>query len=432
MSRLQLEAKTTEEGASPSPRPLRVAVLDSHRLFRECLAAALRDDDAFARVEVADAERTPLAELAAAGPLDVLVLGSDDTAGFRELLRQARALLPNAKILVLGTEDGQEEALGLLREGAKGYLSHNQSFVELRDAILRVATGATVCTPRIAHLLFAHLAEVGAEGQRRYEWLDLTARELEILQLIAAGLKNQQIAERLYLSVHTVKNHIRKILSHLGVQSRWSAVAHAFERQVGSGAPMNVFLSFSNADRQIAAKLRTELWRLGLKAGSDNPALELGAERRHHVEDAIRSTETVVVLIRPEEPDEAQQDSWQEILSATWQDPAKQIFLLLIEGATVPAFIYSSSWPFQVLKIADPRDPREIEAVARAVADALKEGSASEVSPRRSPKEATTRANGSVSLPVESVGPSAADLAAERSERLSEIRRYAELLKQRA
>jgi two-component system nitrate/nitrite response regulator NarL len=211
---------------------VRVVVLDSHRLFRECLAAALHDEAGFARVEVADAEAGALARLTDGSPVDVLLLGCSESRRLPELLRQARECRPDAKILVLGGEEGQEEALALLRQGAKGYLFRDQSLAELREAILEVAAGATVCTPRIAHALFKRLAELGRERRRdeQLDFLDLTARELEILRLIADGLKNQEIAKRLYLSVHTVKNHVHNILERLGVKSRWSAVTHACEK----------------------------------------------------------------------------------------------------------------------------------------------------------------------------------------------------------
>jgi two-component system, NarL family, nitrate/nitrite response regulator NarL len=218
----------------PAARPqlVRLVVLDSHRLFRESLAAALRDDAGFARVEVAEADGNGLARLASAGQADVLLLGCGDRGRVHQLLGQARESWPEAKILVLGAEEGQDEALALLREGAKGYLFRDQSLAELREAILEVAAGATVCPPRIAHLLFSHLAELGRERRRdeQLDFLDLTARELEILRLIADGLKNQEIAKRLYLSVHTVKNHVHNILERLGVTSRWSAVTHACEK----------------------------------------------------------------------------------------------------------------------------------------------------------------------------------------------------------
>jgi two-component system nitrate/nitrite response regulator NarL len=221
-----------ETAAAVRPQLVRVVLLDSHRLFRECLAAALHEEAGFARVEVADADAGALAGLAAGPPIDVLLLGCGEPGQLPQLLRQARERRPDAKILVLGGEEGQEEALALLREGAKGYLFRDQSLGELCEAILDVAAGATVCTPRIGHLLFTRLAELGRERRRdeQLAFLDLTARELEILRLIADGLKNQEIAKQLYLSVHTVKNHVHNILERLGVRSRWSAVTHACEK----------------------------------------------------------------------------------------------------------------------------------------------------------------------------------------------------------
>jgi DNA-binding NarL/FixJ family response regulator len=226
-----LSSGATEQATAPAcPRPLRVVLLESHQLFRECLAAALRDDAGFAGVEVMDLDQLALARLAAGDPVDVLLLGGDGDV--HELLREARRRLPDVKVVVLGAEDAQDEALALLREGARGYLFHDQSLDELRDAIVEVAAGATVCAPRIAHLLFSRLSELGNARRRdeRLDFLELTARELEILQLIADGLQNQEIAARLYLSVHTVKNHVHKILERLGVKSRWSAVKHASEK----------------------------------------------------------------------------------------------------------------------------------------------------------------------------------------------------------
>jgi two-component system nitrate/nitrite response regulator NarL len=170
--------------------------------------------------------------LAAGDPVDVLLLGCGANGQVHDLLRDAQRRWPAAKILVLGAEEGEAQALALLKAGARGFLFRDQSFAELRDAILEVAAGATVCTPRIAQLLFSRLAELGRERRRgeRLEVLELTSREIEILRLIADGLKNQEIAKRLYLSVHTVKNHVHNILERLGVKSRWSAVTHASEK----------------------------------------------------------------------------------------------------------------------------------------------------------------------------------------------------------
>jgi two-component system nitrate/nitrite response regulator NarL len=227
-----LLSEKEEAEAANLPRLLRLAVVDSHRLFRECLATALSDEGGFARIVVTDADQAALAVLAAGEPVDVLLLGCGGNRQVHELLREALVHWPAAKILVLGAEEGKEQALALLRAGARGYLFRDQSFAELRDAILEAAAGATVCTPRVASLLFSRLAELGRERRRgeRLEVLELTSREIEILRLIADGLKNQEIAKRLYLSVHTVKNHVHNILERLGVKSRWSAVTHASEK----------------------------------------------------------------------------------------------------------------------------------------------------------------------------------------------------------
>src|SRR5579864_8830292 len=143
-----LLSETEEAEAVTLPRLLRLAVIDSHRLFRETLAAALRDDAAFTRVAATDGDQAALARLAAGEPVDVLLLGSGGSYPVGDLLRDARRHWPAAKILVLGAEEGEAQALALLREGARGYLFRDQSLTELRDAILEVAAGATVCTPR--------------------------------------------------------------------------------------------------------------------------------------------------------------------------------------------------------------------------------------------------------------------------------------------
>src|ERR1700732_2327169 len=191
-------------------------------------------------------------------------------------------------------------------------------------------------------------------------------------------------------------------------------------KRLSSGS-MNLFLSFSSTDRKIAAKLQAELGRLGLDVHTDDPALEPGAERRRRLEEAIGSADMIVVLVSPKGPDEAQQFSWQEALSAVWQNPSKKIGALLL-GSTevpVPAFFYSSNRPFIVLRIFDPQNLQEIESGAQAVADALTDGPA-----RRGKTRGALREVGdSTHLPA-GEPPS-------RSQRLEEIQRYAELLKER-
>jgi DNA-binding NarL/FixJ family response regulator len=234
-----LAAPARCRSAAPPDR-LRLLVIDSHQPFRECLAAALGEDPAVARVEAAAGAEAALERLAAGEAVDVLLLGGGgaaaagaaEAAALEAVIAAALVRCPGLKILVLGGEEGQEGALALLRAGARGYLFRDQSLAELRSAIFAVAAGETVCTPRLAPLLFSHLAELRRERRRseRLEALQLSARELEVLRLIGHGLGNPAIAARLHLSVHTVKNHVRNIFERLGVNSRWSAVGRARDK----------------------------------------------------------------------------------------------------------------------------------------------------------------------------------------------------------
>lgn len=228
-------ATTTSPGSEqePATRALRLFISDPHHLFRECLAAALERDGRFDIIERSEPGPAVLDKLARA-EADVLVLGTDVLD--RELLgltQEIAVCLPGLKVLILGGRaDSDEQVVDCLVAGAGGFLLRDQTLAEVAAAIEAVARGEKVCPPRIMRLLFARLGELGRERKRRdrLEVLKLSAREMEILRLIADGLTNQDIARKLHLSVHTVKNHVHRILDVLGVHSRWGAVKHAFAK----------------------------------------------------------------------------------------------------------------------------------------------------------------------------------------------------------
>jgi DNA-binding NarL/FixJ family response regulator len=225
--------------------PLRLLIVDGHPLFRECLAVVLQADGGF-EVEIAtdwkDLAEGILALLAVRLP-DVLLVGFD-LPGAAELIRRTAALFPAVRAVLLGSVAAEDEIVACLEAGARGYVLREQSLAELLAAISRVAAGEIVVTAEIAHRLFGRLGELGrlSRRRRRLEFLDLTAREIEILDLIAQGLRNQEIADRLYLSVHTVKNHVHNMLERLGLKTRAEAVRYARERGwlPTSGRPLNL------------------------------------------------------------------------------------------------------------------------------------------------------------------------------------------------
>jgi two-component system, NarL family, response regulator DegU len=221
-------------GVDPSSREetLRLVILDHHQLFRDCLASVLAESQRFEVVAKVSSGAEALERLADS-PVDILLVALENPGdGICGLIRDVEERYPASKVVLLGRDEAEERVLDCLQAGASGYLVRDQSVADLRTAIEAVSKGDTVCTPRIAHSLFARLARLGRERRRRarLDYLTLTPRELEILSLISEGLSNQAIAKRLFLSVHTVKNHVHKTLETLGVHSRWAAVHHGIER----------------------------------------------------------------------------------------------------------------------------------------------------------------------------------------------------------
>lgn len=213
-------------------KTLRLVIADRHQLFRDCLATVLAEGQRFEVVGKVASGQEALGWLEGSR-VDILLVALDSPAdGICGLIREVEEKSPSSKVVLLGRDESEERILDCLQAGACGYLARDQSLSELRSAIEAVSQGDTVCTPRIAHSLFARLARLGRERRRsaRLDYLTLTPRELEILSLISEGLSNQEIAGRLFLSVHTVKNHVHKTLETLGVHSRWAAVRHAVER----------------------------------------------------------------------------------------------------------------------------------------------------------------------------------------------------------
>lgn len=220
------------DGAAKEPA-LRLVIVDPHQLFRECLAGVLAGDRRFEIAGKFSSTQEALDRLGQARA-DILLVAldhssSDGVCGFLQAVGERS---PKSKVMLLGRDESDDRILEYLDAGARGFLLRDQSLAELRTAIEAISRGDTICTPRLANKLFVRLARLGRERRRRdkLEYLMLTPRELEILRLIAEGLSNQEIARRLFLSVHTVKNHVHKVLETLAVQSRWAAVHHAVER----------------------------------------------------------------------------------------------------------------------------------------------------------------------------------------------------------
>ncbi|MEU9320605.1 response regulator transcription factor [Streptomyces sp. NPDC048295] len=135
------------------------------------------------------------------------------------------------RVLVLTTFDLDEYVYEALRAGASGFLLKDASAEELAHAVRVVAEGEALLAPNITKRLIAEFARVSAAPRARLKARtgDLTERETEVLALIAQGLSNTEIAERLVVAEQTVKSHVGRILSKLGLRDRTQAAVHAYE-----------------------------------------------------------------------------------------------------------------------------------------------------------------------------------------------------------
>ncbi|GAA4096510.1 response regulator [Nonomuraea sp. NPDC050663] len=196
---------------------IRVLIVDDHRLFRSGVRAELGDsihvvgeaEDVESAVK-AIAELTPDVVL-----LDVHMPGG----GGQEVLRRVLGSGGQVRFLALSVSDAAEDVIGVIRGGARGYVTKNISGRELTDAIRRVAEGDAVFSPRLAGFVLDAFASTEAPPIDP-ELDSLTQREREVLRLIARGYAYKEIAKELFISVKTVETHVSSVLRKLQLSNR--------------------------------------------------------------------------------------------------------------------------------------------------------------------------------------------------------------------
>ncbi len=212
--------------------PAQLMVAGRDALFCECLASRLALVGRFQITHHAGDFEAALEVLSGRRPDALIIDLEEPVEAATRFVRAARAEAPEIKIVLLGDCQAEHAVLKCIEAGAGACVSKQISLKELCRVIERVLRGEAVYSPRIAYSMFERLAELSRQRERseRVEALELTPREMEILQLLAEGLSNRGIAQRLALSVFTVKNHVHHILEKLQVQDRREAVEHAQAR----------------------------------------------------------------------------------------------------------------------------------------------------------------------------------------------------------
>ena len=205
-----------------------VRISGRNRLLCEALVRLLRKRTGFF-VQATHPGVSAGREVDVTEPCDVLLADSLDACRTAGLEAGATEEKPSGHLLLFGMDDSPEEFLDAVRVGAAGYLLNDASSEDIVQAIKMVARGEAVCPPKLCMFLFQHVAlgcgyrSQGNEDQggRTHS---LTMRQRQLMDLVSKGLSNKEIAARLNLSQFTVKNHIRRVLQHVDVESRHEAV----------------------------------------------------------------------------------------------------------------------------------------------------------------------------------------------------------------
>jgi len=223
---IQLDRADPVNSRQPSRRDdPKVIIVDDHELFRHGVIGLLEERGIEVVGEAGLAvEAIRLAE--AAGPCVVLMdLRLPGMSGI-EATQRLTAVAPLARVLVLTVFVDDQHIIDALLAGACGYVLKDAPIEQIVEGIRAAARGESLISPRIASRLVRRVREPGAiEPSVTVE--ALTPRELEVLELLARGLDNSEIARALYLSQHTVKNHVSTILNKLQVQNRIQAAVRA-------------------------------------------------------------------------------------------------------------------------------------------------------------------------------------------------------------
>ncbi|MDI2034584.1 LuxR C-terminal-related transcriptional regulator [Paenarthrobacter nitroguajacolicus] len=213
-------------------RSVRVVIVDDHTIFRSGLKADL--DSRMDVVGEAGTVEQAIAVIAETRPevvlLDVHLPGGLGGGG-REVIAGSAALLGGTSFLALSVSDAAEDVVSVIRAGARGYVTKTISGKEISDAVIRVADGDAVFSPRLAGFVLDAFGTAPADIAD--DELDkLSARELEVMRLIARGYSYKEVGKELFISIKTVETHVSAVLRKLQLSSRHELTKWAAERRL--------------------------------------------------------------------------------------------------------------------------------------------------------------------------------------------------------
>ncbi|GAA2078177.1 response regulator transcription factor [Aeromicrobium halocynthiae] len=210
---------------------LRVVVVDDHAMFRTGVRAEIERAGIVVAAEAEDVE-SAVSAITDAEPDVVLLDVHMPGGGGAEVMRRIARRGPATTFLALSVSDAAEDVIGIIRAGARGYVTKSISGPELVDAVARVAGGDAVFSPRLAGFVLDAFAGTIEVAQVDEDLDRLTEREREVMRLIARGYAYKEVAKELFISIKTVETHVSSVLRKLQLSSRHELTKWASDRRL--------------------------------------------------------------------------------------------------------------------------------------------------------------------------------------------------------
>ncbi len=216
-----------------------VLLIEDNRLVRDGLTALLEAQPDFQVVAAAEGANAGLLQVIETKPHVVIVdaaLGNNDS---HSLVKSVKREAPNSKVIVMDLLPAREDVIEFIQAGASGFIVKDATVEDFVKTIRTVASGADVVPHALTGTLLSHIVDQAVHRSTAgvLEAVQMTKREREITGLIAEGLSNKEIAQRLNIATYTVKSHVHNILEKLALHSRLQIAAHAHKSSSAQNAP---------------------------------------------------------------------------------------------------------------------------------------------------------------------------------------------------
>jgi DNA-binding NarL/FixJ family response regulator len=213
--------------------PVRVMIADDQPLFRRGLWVVLGTDERIELVAEAENGEEAIQKAIEFVPDVVLMDVRMPKVNGIEAARAIAEQVPTTKVVMLTVSDEEDDLYEAIKAGATGYLLKEIAVEEVAEAIQAVVQGQSLITPSMASKLLTEFQKLSTRSDKvQYPSPTLTNRELEVLKLVAKGMSNREVADQLFISDNTVKNHVRNILEKLHLHSRMEAVLYAVRERL--------------------------------------------------------------------------------------------------------------------------------------------------------------------------------------------------------